>query len=220
VLEVTLQFRRIATSAGEFHAHDPEVGVAWFVEVDREAIVLGSRQHPGILDGSLGDDGAVEIVKRRSGGGLVHLVPGEHVWLDVTISRDDPEWTDDVVESMTWLGEHWVHALAQLGMEAHVHRARLDADALGKLVCFASLGPGEVVDATGAKLVGISQRRTRDTARFQCTVLTAWRPERLASLLATTPAPGDLVDLRSRVAIVERPLVDIESAIQRELTRP
>ena len=37
------------------------------------------------------------------------------------------------------------------------------------LVCFAGVGPGEVL-AGGRKLVGISQRRTRAGARFQCAV--------------------------------------------------
>ncbi len=217
---MTWQFRRLATTAGEFHAADPEAGVAWFVDLDREAVVLGSRQRAEILDGTRTEDWGIEIAERRSGGGLVHLVPGEHVWLDVTISRAHPAWTDDVVESMMWLGELWVGALASLGVESHIHRGRLDADALGDLICFASIGPGEVVDPVGAKLVGISQRRTRDTARFQCTVLTAWQPERLTQMLATRLSLDDVATLRSRVAVVERPLADIELAIQRALAHP
>lgn len=217
---MVLEFRRITTTAGEFHAVDPAAGTAWFVDVTREAVVLGSRQRPAILGDWLDENPTIEIVERRSGGGIVHLVPGEHVWLDVTISRDAPQWTDDVVESMTWLGERWVRALDYLGVPAHLHRDRLRADALGELICFASLGPGEVVDSAGAKLVGISQRRTRDTARFQCTVLTAWRPERLAGMLAASLPEDDLADLHSRVAIVERPLADIEDALKRAFAHP
>lgn len=214
------QFRRIATTAGEFHAMDPEVGVVWFVDIDREAVVLGSRQGREVLGGALGAGSSVEIAKRRSGGGVVHLVPGEHLWVDITISRDHPEWTDDVVESMMWLGERWVRALVSLGVEARLHRGRLTADGLGELICFASLGPGEVVGAAGAKLVGISQRRTRDTARFQCTVLTSWQPTRLAEMLATPLSSDDIANLRSRVSVVERPCAEIELAIQRVLTHP
>ena len=40
-------------------------------------------------------------------------------------------------------------------------------------VCFAGLGPGEVT-VGGAKVVGISQRRTRHAARFQCAALLRW----------------------------------------------
>ncbi|MFZ9844209.1 MAG: hypothetical protein ACO3EQ_07685, partial [Ilumatobacteraceae bacterium] len=44
-----------------------------------------------------------------------------------------------------------------------------------RAVCFASIGPGEVVRSdtragVSRKVVGISQRRTKDAARFQCTV--------------------------------------------------
>ena len=51
------------------------------------------------------------------------------------------------------------------------------------LICFAGKGPGEVFAADGSKIVGISQRRTRDWARFQCVVSLKWRPELLRELL-------------------------------------
>jgi hypothetical protein len=50
-------------------------------------------------------------------------------------------------------------------------------------VCFAGLGAGEVVVGP-RKLVGISQRRTRDGARFQCVVHRSWDPVPLLGLLA------------------------------------
>ncbi len=57
-------------------------------------------------------------------------------------------------------------------------------------VCFAGVGPGEVL-YDGTKLVGVSQRRTRSGARFQCVLLHRWRPERLIGLLAP-PCPTAL----------------------------
>jgi hypothetical protein len=61
----------------------------------------------------------------------------------------------------------------------------MERGAWGQLVCFAGLGPGEVTAGLGgAKVVGISQRRTRAGARFQCAVPLAWDPGRLAALLA------------------------------------
>jgi hypothetical protein len=60
------------------------------------------------------------------------------------------------------------------------------------VVCFGGTGPGEVV-VGGAKVVGLSQRRTRDGARFQCSVPLAWDAGRHAELLApgiARVAPG------------------------------
>ncbi len=55
------------------------------------------------------------------------------------------------------------------------------------LVCFAGLGRGEVTVA-GRKVVGISQRRTRDGARFQCAVLHHWNPAALLDALQLSPS--------------------------------
>jgi len=191
----------------------------WFVDTTREAVVLGSRQDENLIDRAKCESENVEVTVRRSGGGIVHLVPGSHVWVDVTISSDHPQWTDDVVESAMWLGRVWVQALALLGVDSSVYRDRLSGDDLGQLICFASLGPGEVVDQSGAKLVGIAQRRTRSIARFQCTVLTAWDPQRVLDLLTPVVdrSSETLDDLRRRVAIVDRRRADIESAFERAL---
>lgn len=214
-----IEVRRCTAEAGDFHARELRPNEAWFVDTAREAIVLGSRQSNDLVDRARCAEEHVEVTTRRSGGGIVHLVPHGHVWVDVTISSDHPRWTNDVVESAVWLGRVWVQALAPLGIESTVSRDRLSGDNLGRLICFASLGPGEVVDQSGAKLVGISQRRTRSAARFQCTVLTAWDPQRLLDLLAPAAAvPLDAIaDLRRRVAIVDRRRADIESAFERAL---
>lgn len=216
--------RRCKATAGEFHARTLEPNEVWFVETSREAVVLGSRQDVTLLDLGRCSQERVDVVERRSGGGIVHLVPRKHVWVDVTISDQHPRWTDDVIGSMRWLGEAWVRALTELGFESSVYRDRLQADTLGELICFASLGSGEVVDQSGAKLVGISQRRTRSTARFQCTVLTEWEPERLLGFLANTaqvPLGTHAADeLRRRVAIVDCELSDLESAFEQALLTP
>jgi len=213
--------RRCKATAGEFHSRALDPSEAWFVEVSREAVVLGSRQDASLLDHERCGNEKVDVVARRSGGGIVHLVPGKHVWVDVTISDAHPQWTDDVVESTRWIGESWVRALGELGIVSSVYRDRLQADKLGELICFASLGPGEVIDDTGAKLVGISQRRTRSSARFQCTVLTEWDPERLLGFLAQTvrvSLPTETSnELRRRVAFVDHRVSDIESAFERVL---
>jgi lipoate-protein ligase A len=50
-------------------------------------------------------------------------------------------------------------------------------------VCFAGTGPGEVT-LDGRKVVGISQRRTRQGALFQCAVIVSWDPAGLLDVLA------------------------------------
>lgn len=216
---MNIEVHRCSAEAGDFHHRDLGPNEVWFVDTIREAVVLGSRQDENLIDRAKCESENVEVTVRRSGGGIVHLVPGSHVWVDVTISSDHPQWTDDVVESAVWLGRVWVQALALLGVDSSVYRDRLSGDDLGRLICFASLGPGEVVDQSGAKLVGIAQRRTRSIARFQCTVLTAWDPQRVLDLLTPVVdrSSETLDNLRRRVAIVDRRRADIESAFERAL---
>ena len=130
------------------------------------------------------------------------LVPGEHLWLDVVIGADDPLWSNDVQTSMDWLGDLWQRALAECGVkDTTLVRGGLVADELGQLVCFAGRGPGEVTGRTGStKFVGISQRRTRDQARFQCTAYMAWNAAALVELLSEPIA--DVARLEEMVGVV------------------
>jgi lipoate---protein ligase len=108
------------------------------------------------------------------------------------------------------LGEAWAEAL---GDGAEVHRGGMVHTAWSALVCFAGLGPGEVTRA-GRKLVGISQRRTRDAARLQCAVYSTWDPGTLASVLRLEPADRTRLvhDLGSVVATT---LPDLDSFLDR-----
>ena len=78
------------------------------------------------------------------------------------------------------------------------------------LVCFAGLGPGEVTVA-GAKALGISQRRTRAGARFQCAVPRTWDASTLAAVL-----PG-AAELRVAVHLVAADPEAIVAAFLAEL---
>lgn len=133
------------------------------------ALVLGSGQR--------GDDGSVEragtadlpVVRRRSGGGAVMVVPGSVLWLDVLVPRGDPLWDDDVGRSAVWLGAAWRDALGALGVDAEVVD-RASCGAVGRAICFGGRAAGEVL-VGGRKVVGVSQRRDRYGARFQCAAL-------------------------------------------------
>ena len=125
------------------------------------------------------------------------LLPGEFVWLDLVIPADDSLWLDDVGRAMLWVGELWQRALAGLGAAGEVHRGGLLATEWSRQVCFAGVGTGEVV-AGGSKLVGISQRRTREYARFQSMCHLRWRPELVAALVAAPrPTASDLATVAS-----------------------
>ena len=193
-------------SAGEQHGRDLVAERAvWDVRITQKAMVLGSRQDESLLNGELCSRDGIEVVRRRSGGGIVFLAPGEHVWLDVVVPRGDVLWSDDVAQASWWLGDIWVQALNALGVSnVSVHHESLSSDAWGDLLCFAGVGPGEVVqrdDESLSKLVGISQRRTRDYARFQCTIYTKWNPHDVEMYVVNTP--GNLSEIAHRVATVQ-----------------
>ena len=193
-------------SAGEQHGRDLVAERAvWDVRITQKAMVLGSRQDESLLNGELCSRDGIEVVRRRSGGGIVFLAPGEHVWLDVVVPRGDVLWSDDVAQASWWLGDVWVKTLNALGENnVSVHHESLSSDAWGDLLCFAGVGPGEVVqrdDESLSKLVGISQRRTRDFARFQCTIYTKWNPHDVEMYVMNTP--GNLSEIAHRVAAVQ-----------------
>jgi lipoate---protein ligase len=156
----------------------------WFVEVERPTLVLGSTQPGALVDREQADAAGVGVVRRRSGGGAVLLRPGETVWTDVFLPAGDALSDDDVGRAFGWVGRAWTAALAAVGVNgATVHEGRPRPSPWAARVCFAGLGPGEVT-VDGAKVVGISQRRTRAGALFQCGALVAWEPQPLLDVLA------------------------------------
>lgn len=177
-----------------------DVGRAvWWFEVERPALVLGSTQGLDGVDRGAADAAGVEVATRRSGGGAVLLEPDGAIWVDVVLPADDPRWEHDVGRSFDWLGRAWAAVLAELGHPgAAVHEGPLVSGPWSRLVCFGGLGPGEVT-IDGRKVVGISQRRTRRSARFQCALALRWDPGAIVGLLAVDDddrrrAEADLAD--------------------------
>lgn len=188
-----LRVERHRATAGELHAlewPDPLVPTAWVLEVTGPAVVLGSAQpaRPDLYERAAA--AGVDVVRRRSGGGAVWLAP-EALWVDVLLPRPDPRWDDDIGVAALWLGRRWAAALADADAPAAaVHQGPMVRTDLSAAVCFAGLGPGEVTAGTGgAKLVGMSQRRTRVGARFQCVAYPTWSPEPLASIVGVAAGP-------------------------------
>ena len=146
------------------------------------ALVLGSGQRPGVVDAAAARRHGLMVVRRRSGGGVVLVSPADLLWVDIVVPRDDPLWHPDVGAAFLWLGHLWRSVLAGCGIAAEVYEGRYEPGPWGSLVCFAGHGPGEVFVA-GRKVVGLSQRRGRAAARFQCGLLRRWDPASLAELL-------------------------------------
>lgn len=182
--------RGLAGSVAELHGEIFESGggrQAWFMAPSAPALVLGSAQRAELVVATELHECGLELVFRRSGGGAV-LVDDSILWVDLFIGRDDPLWVEDVGVAFEWVGDLWKATLTDLSVTGlEVHRGSLDAGRWGRQVCFASLGPGEVL-VDGKKVVGVSQRRTRQGARFQCSAL----------LRNNQPAVADLLELDSR----------------------
>jgi lipoate---protein ligase len=139
----------------------------WVLEPSRPALVVGSTQSDAVADAAVLGERGIDLVRRRSGGGAVLLDPVRTLWVDVLLGRGDPLWHDDVSAAFGWLGRVWCTALRQLGLPATVPAVVARPTAQSRLVCFAGVGAGEV-EVAGRKAVGLSQRRTRSAARFQC----------------------------------------------------
>ena len=149
----------------------------WWFDLDRSAIVLGSSQPAEHVVPVACALAGIDIVRRRSGGGAVLLQPGDALWVDVLIPSGHPRWTADINSSAWWLGEAWQRALRTVGVDGTtVHRGPMIRTPWSGHLCFAGVGGGEVL-LGGRKVVGISQRRTRAGARFQCALYHVWRPD-------------------------------------------
>lgn len=169
---------------------EPEI---WVHEITRPALVLGSTQRgDGIADEEACRKAAIDVVRRRSGGGAVLLVPGEVMWVDVILPAGAAGWADDVHRPMVWLGERLSEAFTAAGVGGtQVHDGAMVTTEHSRLICFDGVGPGELT-LDDAKLVGISQRRTRSAARLQCCWYTSYDSVALTDLLVDAPAPDEL----------------------------
>lgn len=206
------EVERFREAPSASHAHElpsPAARAAWVFEPTAPALVLGSTQSLDVVRA----DADVEVVTRRSGGGAVLVVPGDVLWVDVIVPAGDELWDDDVGRSFGWLGATWQAALAEVGVATTAHEGALVRTRWSDLVCFAGLGPGELRNEAGEKVVGLSQRRTREVARFQCAVLGAWDPDALLDLLALSAdeqavARGELRAVAAGVA------ADLDTALE------
>ena len=157
----------------------------WPVEPDGQAgpgaLVLGSTQTASVVNQAELAARGLACFSRHSGGGAVLLAPLSQIWIDVLIPKDDPLWEADLAKSSLWLGRVWQQALAAAGLDCDVYDGPFEAGDFGALACYASRAPGEVLYG-GRKCVGVSQRRTKQGARFQTSLLCRWDASEFAGL--------------------------------------
>ncbi|MEM9518413.1 MAG: hypothetical protein AAGA37_03775 [Actinomycetota bacterium] len=167
-------------------APDPTIVIG---HVTAPALVLGSTQPMDVVDLERAGAGGYEVTRRRSGGGSVWLAPGAQVWVDIWVPAGDPLWDDDVARAAVPIGTAWQSSLRELGLGTglSVHDGGMQDRPWSALVCFAGVGPGEVVDREGRKWVGISQRRTRTWIRLQTMAHRIWDPTAATHGLGRSP---------------------------------
>ncbi|WP_182379500.1 hypothetical protein [Nocardioides sp. WS12] len=217
-----MRLLNLTGAAGDFHGRpfppDLTEGEVWSFEPTRSALVLGSAQDHTVADAHATAAAGVDVVRRRSGGGAVYVDPARSVWVDVVLPTHDRRWSNDVREATYWLGGAWQRALDGIGLESRLYRGGLEQTPWGRLVCFAALGPGEVLIGD-RKVVGISQRRTRTGARFQCIAYDRWDPADVLDLLdlSAEDRRTAAADLAGRATGVGEVLDDLRAAIISEL---
>jgi lipoate-protein ligase A len=174
-------------AAGDFHRRMPDDLAGpeiWIATIPGPALVLGSTQSDDLIDRRTAAADGYEVCRRRSGGGLVHIDPATDCWIDAIVPRQSDLWHDDVGRAFHWIGQLWAEVLADSlgeGPAPVVHRG--PARGSGQLWCFGGLGSGEVTIG-GYKVVGLSQRRTRNWARLQTLVLGRWPGPELGRYIA------------------------------------
>lgn len=206
-----LLLKRDGTAEELHHTVLPIERGVWLLTPTRPAIVLGSSQKDEDIDRNFCRANGIDVVRRRSGGGAVYVHPTESLWIDIVLPRGDALWNDDIGKSMWWIGEWWASLLAGEGVVAtQVHRGAFERNEWSDLVCFAGRGSGEVFfDGLfkHRKIVGISQRRTRDYARFQCITYFQWDAALHASML-----PGLQNDVPRIAELAARVPVSLKTA--------
>lgn len=210
------------SDASAFHHRavpEPARSELWWHEPTAPALVLGSSQADADVDVDACERAGVDVVRRRSGGGAVLLVPGDVVWLDVIVPTGSADWTPDVHAQMVWLGRRLAEVIAALRPELlgdiHVHEGAMVRTPRSSTICFDGLGAGEVV-LGDRKLVGISQRRTRHAARLQCCWYSSYDPATLAGLLSESVRPS-VAELRPVATLDTEAALAVPAALHRHL---
>ena len=212
---------RVRGHAAELHRASAELTIVGdagrvlrVLDAEPPAIVLGSGQPETDVDLDAAAEAGVEVTRRRSGGGAVLVGADQVLWVDLLVPADDPLWRADIGHAAWWVGEAWAEALGAAGVEsARVWKAAMKRTDWSSRVCFAGVAPGEVLIGD-RKVVGVSQRRTRQAALFQTAVLLEWDPAHLVGLLSLEP-----VERSAAGVVLAGAAVGVGAASRAELER-
>jgi len=183
------------------------------ISPERGTLVLGSTQSTDILDPECFGD--IPIRRRRGGGGLVLVRPGD-LWVDWWIPAGDRRWRSDVHASSRMVGESWADVLRRfVAGDVTVHDGPLDGDPAYRLVCFAGRGPGEVF-VDGKKAVGVTQWRVREGILLS-TVLAAHASNDVLDYLRDVPEGLDrALDSRTLSSLTDADPTTLLDALRHE----
>ncbi|MGB0729592.1 MAG: lipoyl protein ligase domain-containing protein, partial [Ilumatobacteraceae bacterium] len=78
------------------------------------ALVLGSRQSEHLIDHERAAQRNIEVIRRRSGGGIVLVDPHRSLWIDIEVGADDPRYVAEPLGMMEQVGRWWLTALTSL----------------------------------------------------------------------------------------------------------
>lgn len=176
------------------------------VEVDRPVVVLGGSQSADVVDFDL--LGTMTLRRRRGGGGLVLLQPGD-IWVDWWIPATDSRWSNDVRVTSMLVGTWWREVLRPLvDGDVRVHSGPLEGSPEFRVVCFAGRGPGEVI-VDERKAVGLSQWRVREGVFLSSVLLSGSSTALLEILIERPPGLREALDHHtiSTLGITDSPAI-------------
>ena len=216
---ITAQYRH--GSVAELHGLDMPVdgerNELWVMRPTTAAVAMGSAQRSEQFDHDQLTHDNVELAARRSGGGAVLVDPASTVWVDVLAPRSSPWWSSELAENFLIVGRVWQQALASLGVETDICTHAPENTDVARHACWAGLGWGELT-VGDAKVVGLSQRRTRWGARVQAMGVV----DRSSATVARYLAPEVRDDVKAAVAGHEMGIsvVELEAAVVQAFQTP
>lgn len=182
----TVLIREHRGTVDELHAipmpTEGDTAELWMMRPNAPAVAMGSAQRPDRFEGERLRQDGVQLAARRSGGGAVFIEPRSTVWIDLLAPRTTHWYSAELTENFMLVGRRWQNALVSLGIDTELCDRSEGRSPASAVACWAGLGWGELT-IDGAKVVGLSQRRTRWGSRVQALAVLDRSSARVADYL-------------------------------------